>query len=305
MYPWIDLYFIKIPSFGLMVALAFLVCNFLIKKEFKKNNLDAKIADDIVFYAILSAILGSKIYYIIESGDYLSFFSNLKHIFIKLISLNITGDGGAISELQLLGSGLVFNGGFICALVFIGIYVYRKKLNFLFLFDIVAPFLLLGHGIGRIGCFLVGDDYGLPSDLPWAISFPNGLPPTTVFTFTDINYYKFLGYTKETLQPYLIEGSSNVVSVHPTQLYEMTLYILGFLLLRKFFSNTQKTLGLTTALYLMYAGFSRFIVEIIRTNERYSILELSSAQFISIIIFTIGIAMLLNINKLKVFNGKN
>ena len=77
MYPWINLYFIKIPSFGLMVALAFLVCNFLIKKEFKKNNLDIKIADDIIFYAILSAILGSKIYYIIESGDYLSFFSNL------------------------------------------------------------------------------------------------------------------------------------------------------------------------------------------------------------------------------------
>ena len=304
MYPWIDLYFIKIPSFGLMVALAFLVCNFLIKREFKKNDLDTKIADDIVFYAILSAILGSKFYYIIESGDYLSFFTNLKNILIKLVSLNILGDQGAISELQLLGSGLVFNGGFICALVFIGIYVYRKKLNFLFLFDIIAPFLLLGHGIGRIGCFLVGDDYGLPSKLPWAVSFPEGLPPTEILTFTDTNY-PFLGYTKETLQQYLIEGSSSVISVHPTQLYEMTLYILGFLLLRKFFSDTQKTLGLTTALYLMYAGFSRFIVEIIRTNERYSALELSSAQFISIIMFIIGISMLLNINKLKVFDGKN
>ena len=160
MYPWIDLYFIKIPSFGLMVALAFLVCNFLIKKEFKKNNLDAKIADDIVFYAILSAIIGSKVYYIIETGNYISFFNNIENIFIKLISLNISG---AISELQMLGSGLVFNGGFICALIFIGLYVYRKKLNFLFLFDIVAPFILLGHAIGRIGCFLVGDDYGLPS----------------------------------------------------------------------------------------------------------------------------------------------
>ena len=108
------------------------------------------------------------------------------------------------------------------------------------------------------------------------------------------------------MQPYLIEGSSNVISVHPTQLYEMTLYILGFLLIRKFFSKTQKTLGLTTALYLMYAGFSRFIVEIIRTNQRYSFLELelSSAQFISIIMFIIGITMLLNINKLKVFDGK-
>ena len=303
MYPWIDLYFIKIPSFGLMVASAFLVCNFLIKKEFKKNNLDIKIADDIIFYAILSAILGSKIYYIIESGDYLSFFSNLKNIFIKLISLNILGDRGAISELQLLGSGLVFNGGFICALIFIGLYVYRKKLNFLLLFDIVAPFILLGHAIGRIGCFLVGDDYGLPSNLPWAVSFPNGLPPTEIFTFTN-SHYPFLGYTKEALQPYLIEGSANVISVHPTQLYEMTLYFLGFLLLRKFFFKTKETLGLTSALYLIYAGFSRFVVEIIRTNERYSLLELSSAQFISIILFIIGLFMLLNIKKLKVIDGK-
>jgi len=306
MYPWIDLSFIiegfKIPSFGLMVALSFLICNALIKKEFKKNDLDTKISDDIVFYAILSAIIGSKAYYIIESGDYFSFFSNLKNIFIKLVSLNILGDGGAISELQLLGSGLVFNGGFICALIFISIYVYRKKLNFLFLFDIIAPFLLLGHGIGRIGCFLVGDDYGIPTNLPWALSFPNGLPPTTISTFTN-THYPFLGYTKETLQPYLIEGSSSIISVHPTQLYEMTLYVLGFLVLRKFFSKTQKTLGLTTGVYLMYAGFSRFIVEIIRTNERYY-LDLSSAQFISIVMFIIGITMLLNINKLKVFDGK-
>ena len=280
MYPWIDLYFIKIPSFGLMVALAFLVCNFLIKKEFKKNNLDAKIADDIVFYAILSAIIGSKVYYIIETGNYISFFNNIENIFIKLISLNISG---AISELQMLGSGLVFNGGFICALIFIGFYVYRKKLNFLILFDIVAPFLLLGHGIGRIGCFLVGDDYGIPTNVPWAVSFENGLPPTTVSTFTDGGSLAFLNYDQDYLKDFLIEGSNTVVSVHPTQLYEMSLYILGFLLLRRFFSKTQKTLGLTTALYLMYAGFSRFIVEIIRTNERYSALELSSAQFISII----------------------
>ena len=85
MYPWIDLYFIKIPSFGLMVALAFLICNFLIKKEFKKNNLDVKIADDIIFYSILSAIIGSKFYYIIETGNYSLFFKNIENIFIKII----------------------------------------------------------------------------------------------------------------------------------------------------------------------------------------------------------------------------
>jgi phosphatidylglycerol:prolipoprotein diacylglycerol transferase len=53
-----------------------------------------------------------------------------------------------------------------------------------------TPALAIGHAIGRIGCFLVGDDYGRPSDLPWAVAFPRGLPPTDV-------------------------------RVHPTQLYEM------------------------------------------------------------------------------------
>ena len=84
----------------------------------------------------------------------------------------------------------------------------------------------------------------------------------------------------------------------------MLLYFLGFLLLRKFFSQTKEILGLTSALYLIYAGLSRFVVEILRTNERY-FLDLSSAQFISIIMFIIGLSMLLNINKLKIFDGKN
>jgi len=280
--------------------LAFLICNFLIKKEFKKNNLDVKIADDIIFYSILSAIIGSKFYYIIETGNYSLFFKNIENIFIKIISFDIIG---AINELQLLGSGLVFNGGFICALIFISFYVYRKKLNFISLFDIVSPFILLGHGIGRIGCLLVGDDYGVPSKLPWALSFENGLPPTTISTFTDGGPLSFLGYSQDYLENFLIEGSNSVVSVHPTQIYEMLLYFLGFYIIRKFFSKTDNIAGLTSSIYLIYAGFSRFIVEILRTNERYY-LDLSSAQFISIIIFFIGFSMLLNI-KYKIFDGNN
>ena len=63
-----------------------------------------------------------------------------------------------------------------------------------------TPFFV--HLFGRIGCFLVGDDYGTPSNLPWAVAFPEGLPPTTV-------------------------------AVHPTQLYEAVgLAVLGWLLLR-------------------------------------------------------------------------
>ena len=73
----------------------------------------------------------------------------------------------------------------------------------------------------------------MPTNLPWAVSFENGLPPTSISTFTEGGSLAFLGYDQDYLKGFLIEGSNTVISVHPTQLYEMTLYILGFLLLRK------------------------------------------------------------------------
>ena len=286
MYPWIDLYFFRIPSFGLMVATAFLVCHHFLTKEFIRRNIKEKIIDDIIFYAIISAILGSKIYYVIETNSFGVVFQNIKNIFIKLFSGNISG---FILELQNFGSGLVFNGGFICALILIAFYIYRHKLDFLFLTDIIAPYILLGHGIGRIGCFLVGDDYGLPSNLPWAVSFPNGLPPTTVDTF--LTDFSFLNYSKLDLSPYLLNGQEHFLSVHPTQIYEMLLYFIGFFLIKYFYSTLNFAKGSIFASYLITGGLSRLIVEFLRTNERY-LFNLSSAQYISIIMIFSGVVLL-------------
>lgn len=61
-------------------------------------------------------------------------------------------------------------GGLIC----------RRRLPPLSVLAAATPALAIGHAIGRIGCFLVGDDYDRPSDLPWAVAFPDGLPSTTV-----------------------------------------------------------------------------------------------------------------------------
>ena len=299
MYPWIDLYFLKIPSFGLMCAISFLTCNFLLKKEFKNKNLDEKIVDDITFYAAVSAILGSKIYYVIETRGFYLFFQNIENIFIKLISGNFSG---FIIELQRFGSGLVFNGGFICALLLIGFYIYRNKLDFLFLVDIISPYILLGHGIGRIGCLLVGDDYGIPSNLPWAISLPNGLPPTTVDVF--LTKFSFLGYSYSDLVPYLVEGQNSVIRVHPTQIYELLLYFVGFIVLKKYLSNINLTKGYIFSFYLLIGGFSRFLVEFLRTNDRY-FLNLSSAQIISITMIFIGLLLIFSLKKINFSNGKN
>src|SRR6185503_488647 len=99
-----------------------------------------------------------------------------------------------------------------------------------------SPALAIGHAIGRIGCFLVGDDYGRPSDLPWAVAFPEGLPPT-------------------------------LIRVHPTQLYEsIALFVIGggLLYLRRRAYNDRVVFGV----YLVSAGMTRFLIEFVRVNAR-------------------------------------
>ena len=105
------------------------------------------------------------------------------------------------------------------------------------------------------------------------------------------------------LQQYLI-SSNSIISVHPTQIYEMSLYFIGFYILRSKFNVIKQTLGQSSAYYLMYAGISRFLVEIIRTNERY-MFNLSSAQYISIILFITGIILYFNLNKINKLYGNN
>ena len=95
--------------------------------------------------------------------------------------------------------------------------------------------LALGHAIGRIGCFLVGDDYGRPTDLPWGVAFPKGLPPTDI-------------------------------PVHPTQLYELVLLLpVAWLLIRWRRNGVMDRV--VVGRYLLLAGLIRFGIEFIRVNE--------------------------------------
>ena len=121
--------------------------------------------------------------------------------------------------------------------------------------DILAPYLILGYAVGRIGCFLVGDDYGTPSSLPWAVAFPNGLPPT-------------------------------LVTVHPTQIYEV---LLGFAIFAILYSRRHKIAftGQLFGIYLILAGMERFFIEFIRTNRHY-MLNLTGAQWFALIMLGIG-----------------
>jgi phosphatidylglycerol---prolipoprotein diacylglyceryl transferase len=124
-----------------------------------------------------------------------------------------------------------------------------------------TPALAVGHLIGRIGCFLVGDDYGRPSSLPWAVAFPEGLPPTNV-------------------------------PVHPTQLYEaIALVPIAVVLLRLRRRGASDRVVLGT--YLLLAGALRFAIEFIRVNERV-IGSFSVAHIASLAVAVAGALMLLS-----------
>jgi phosphatidylglycerol---prolipoprotein diacylglyceryl transferase len=141
------------------------------------------------------------------------------------------GDSGAVFS----GSGLVWYGGAIGgALGVLGWAWYRDFLG-LTLLDVCAPALALGYAIGRIGCQLSGDgDYGKAWGGPWAMPYPNGTDPTTQ-------------------------------DVHPTPVYETLAMGLGALILWRLRARFRA--GVLFAIYLVYAGAERFLVEFIRRND--------------------------------------
>ena len=255
MYPIIYEYNgLVISSYGFMLMIAFITCNYLLKKYLRTINIDPVIGDDIIFYAAIGGIVGAKIYYICEylpvNADGISpgldNLYGLKLILQGIVSFTFSDITKGISQ---FGTGLVFHGGLIGGLISVTLYIKKNNLNWLKVSDWVAPYLALGHSIGRIGCFLVGDCYGKPSELPWAISFPNGIPPT-------------------------------MITVHPTQLYETFIYFMIFLVLYKN-RKRAKVKGVIMIQYLFLAGIGRFIIEFYRVNPKY-FLNLSSAQLISI-----------------------
>ena len=255
-----------ISSFGVMMVIAFLLGNYLLRIDVVAEGYDAIIADDIIFRAAIGGILGAKFYYLIENiptGQAADNINGLINIIAGIFTLN--GERIAFG-IQNFGAGLVFMGGLVGGMAAVSWYIYRKNLNWFKIADLAAPFLVLGHGIGRIGCFLVGDDYGIPTNLPWAIAFPNGLPPTNI-------------------------------AVHPTQLYEMSAYFIIFFYLR-YRKRNQTFSGEIIFEYLFLGGLSRFMVEFIRTNTKY-IFGLSGAQYLSILMMMIGAYQLWKMRRLN------
>src|SRR6516165_1692577 len=158
MIPYLHLGPLTIPTFGLMVAVALISAAYILQADFNRRGFQAD-AFLMITIAGLAGIAGAKLYHLLEEPAV--FFAN---------------------PMALLFSryGFAWFGGFIGGCGAMLILGWRAGLPLLEFLDACSPAAAFGYGIGRIGCFLSGDgDYGVPTSLPWGMSFPNGLVPTT------------------------------------------------------------------------------------------------------------------------------
>jgi phosphatidylglycerol:prolipoprotein diacylglycerol transferase len=142
-----------LPTYGLLVALAFLTALALTGKLAKRNGLDSETVLNLGIYCAMAGIAGAKLMMIlVDFGDYAR---NPSMLF-------------SLSTLQAAG---IFYGGLIVALIVAYFYMRRKKLPLLATADVLAPGIAIGHAIGRLGCFAAGCCWGAQSTVPWAVTF--------------------------------------------------------------------------------------------------------------------------------------
>jgi phosphatidylglycerol:prolipoprotein diacylglycerol transferase len=226
------------PTFGLMMWLAAVAAAWIMHRSFRRAGIDED-AVSMVAVTLVVGIIGAKLWHVIDTPDEFRFLG---------WRVLLDTDGFAWF------GGLVFG---ISALVFQG---WRAKIGGLRILDLAAPATAIGYGIGRIGCFLSGDGcYGIPTKLPWGMSFPNGVVPT-------------------------------LERVHPTPLYEFAagLLIGGWLWWR---AGKPRPTGAIVGEYLLLSGIARFLVEFVRRNPKI-LWGLSNAQLASVGTVLAGILLI-------------
>ena len=221
--------FLNIYTYGVFVAIAFLVSVTLLTQESRQRRFDENVIYNFCFLVLTSGIVFARVFYVILNWSYFR--------------------EDPLEILMLQHGGLVWFGGLIGACVSGLIFIKRKKLSALAMFDLFAPYVALAQAIGRIGCFYNGCCYGKES--PLGIYFP--VHERVLF---------------------------------PSQLLD-SLTLLSIFVILRFLKPAKQ--GTIFAFYLMLASLQRFLLEFVRGDMRPFYFSLSIFQWISIVVFGAGL----------------
>ncbi len=238
-----------LTGYGLMMMVAFLMAGWAIQLDLRRQGLDEEFAADIVIAAVIGGLVGAKVWYVLLTGEWDALFRR---------------------------GGFVWYGGFLGGVAAVLLNGWRKGVPARWTMELTAAPLALGYALGRVGCFLVNDDYGIPSTLPWAMKFPDGLPASTVGNL-ELMHVRFPPGT----------NPAQLVAVHPTQIYETALMLLAFAWLWQLRAH-RHAVGWRFGVYLALAGLERFLIEFVRAKDDRLFGPFTLAQATSVLLVVAG-----------------
>lgn len=220
-----------VSTFGLMLAVAFLVGAWITSRRLAEEGLDPETAWTVLLYVMIGGVLGSKLYFTVD-------------MWLRT--------GEPFTRFLLSRGGITWYGGLIGATALGAWGCRRHGIPVKTFADSAAVAGAVGQSLGRVGCFLVGDDYGKVSDVPWALAFPRGAPPS--------------------FEP-----------VHPTQLYE----IAWLLPVAAFLWRRRRRSPFLFGEYVALNGLGRLVIENWRVNPPMAF-GLTEPQLIGIGLMLLG-----------------
>jgi phosphatidylglycerol---prolipoprotein diacylglyceryl transferase len=240
-----------ITSFGLMMLLSFIGGAWITSRMLRRYRTDPDLIWDMLPWIAIAGIVGAKLY------------------FLALYSEAVVADP---RRMILSREGLVWYGGLIGGVLAYYIQVKSRSLPVAVMFDATAPGLMLAIALGRVGCFLVGDDYGMYTSSKIGVEFPEGTPPSTA------GYLRSLGDSIPRIVP-----DSAVVAVHPTQLYEVVVALFLFAWLWRIADRRLRP-GQLFAVFMFTYGIERFLLEFVRAKADRFVFGLTTSQAMCILL---------------------
>ena len=230
-------------SFGLMAALALLLPGLLIVRPLiRRRGVNAEFAYELIISAAVGGFVGARIYYLFEHWAEVQ--DNLMRALFG-------------------GIGFTWYGGLMGGFLAVVVWTIIRDIPLGIVANAMAPAVAAGYAIGRIGCQLAGDgDYGRPSDLPWAMGYPQGTVPT-------------------------LPG----VTVHPTPIYEV-LAMIPIVWALWWLAGRNRSGWWTFGWFLVLSGVERLLVEFVRRNPVF-LVGLTQPQWVSIASIVIGFGLVL------------
>lgn len=245
---------LQFTGFGIAVVMSFVLAQMISQHQMEQKGYDPAPIADMIIGAVVGGLLGAKLYFVVVLGNWDALFAR---------------------------GGFVFWGGLLGGAIGVLAIARWKKVPLLRTMEVGAPSLAAAYAVGRTGCWAIGDDYGRPWDGPLATVFPQGAPPSTAGVMSSEFGVRFPAGT----------DPASVIAVHPTQLYEVAMATLMFVIIWRLRGHRHRE-GWLFGVYLVLAGIERFVVEFFRAKDDYLALGLTIAQMIAIGATIAGLAWL-------------